>query len=43
MNYNLEGISKEEGRYYISEKLKGATATRPFLKMLAMEAILNAR
>lgn len=24
MNYNLEGMSKDERRYYISEKLKGS-------------------
>lgn len=24
MNYNMEGLSKDEGRMYISEKIKGA-------------------
>ena len=30
MNYNLEGLSKEEGRSYIHEKLKAQAVTRPF-------------
>ena len=42
MNYNLEGISKEEGRYYISEKLKGASCNQTIFEDAAIEAILNA-
>lgn len=42
MNYNLDGMSKEEGRYYISEKLKGAGCHQSILEEGAMEAILNA-
>lgn len=42
MNYNLEGISKEEGRLYISEKLKGAGCNQSVFEGAAIEAILNA-
>lgn len=42
MNYNLEGISKEEGRLYISEKLKGAGCNQSVFEEAAIEAILNA-
>lgn len=42
MNYNLEGITKEEGRYYISEKLKGAGCSQVIYEEAAIEAILNA-
>ena len=42
MNYNLEGMSKEEGRYYISEKLKGAGCNQTIFEDAAIEAILNA-
>ena len=42
MNYNLEGITKEEGRYYISEKLKGAGCSQEIYEEAAVEAILNA-
>jgi type II secretory pathway predicted ATPase ExeA len=31
MNYNLEGLTKEEGRFYISEKSKGAGRTRDII------------
>ena len=42
MNYNLEGMSKDEGRYYISEKLKGAGCNQTIFEDAAIEAILNA-
>lgn len=42
MNYNLEGLSKEEGRVYIAEKLKGAGCTQAIFEEAAIEAILNA-
>lgn len=42
MNYNLEGMSKDEGRYYISEKLKGAGCNQTVFEAAAMEAVLNA-
>ena len=42
MNYNLEGLTKEEGRVYISEKLKGAGCNQPIFEDAAIEAILNA-
>lgn len=41
MNYNLEGLTKEEGRFYVSEKLKGAGCTRDIFDPNAMEAVLN--
>lgn len=41
MNYNLEGLSKEEGRSYIHEKLKGAGCNRTVFHEVAIEAILN--
>lgn len=41
MNYNLEGLNKEEGRFYISEKLKGAGCTKEIFDPNAVEAILN--
>ena len=41
MNYNLEGLTKEEGRFYISEKLKGAGCTRDIFDPNALEALLN--
>ena len=31
MNYNLEGMTKEEGRTYIHAKLKGAGIVRQIL------------
>ena len=34
MNYNLEGLSKDEGRIYISEKLKGQAEPLTFLKRM---------
>lgn len=42
MNYNLDGISKEEGKIYISEKLKGAGCNQTIFEEAAVEAILNA-
>ena len=42
MNYNLEGISKEEGNSYIDTKLKGAGCTQTVFDDAAIEAILNA-
>ena len=42
MNYNLEGISKDEGKNYIIEKLKGAGCNQVVFEDAAIEAILNA-
>ena len=42
MNYNLEGMTKEEGRAYIHAKLKGAGCTQPVFEEAAIEAVLNA-
>lgn len=42
MNYNLEGLSKEEGRMYIQRKLRGAGCTQTVFEENAVEAILNA-
>lgn len=42
MNYNLDGLSKEEGRGYILEKLKGAGCMQTVFEDNAIEAILNA-
>nr|WP_236945703.1 AAA family ATPase [Enterocloster clostridioformis] len=42
MNYNLEGMSKEEGRTYIHAKLKGAGCTQTVFEDAAIEAVLNA-
>lgn len=42
MNYNLDGLSKEEGRYYVLEKLKGAGCNQTIFEDAALEAILNA-
>lgn len=42
MNYNLEGLSKDEGRTYILEKLKGAGCNQTIFEEAAIEAILNA-
>ncbi len=38
MNYNLEGMSKEEGRSYIHEKLKGAGCNQTLFHEAAVEA-----
>ncbi len=42
MNYNLEGLSKEEGKNYVMEKLKGAGCNQDIFEEAAIEAILNA-
>lgn len=42
MNYELGGMSKEEGRFYISEKLKKAGCNQNIFDDNAVEAILNA-
>lgn len=42
MNYNMEGISKDEGRTYISKKLAGAGCHHTVFEDAAVEAILNA-
>lgn len=42
MNYNMEGLSKEEGRSYIHEKLKGAGCHQAVFADASIEAILNA-
>lgn len=42
MNYNIEGLSKEEGRTYISEKLRGAGCSMEIFAENAVEAVLNA-
>ena len=42
MNYNLGAVSKDEGRTYISEKLRGAGSQHPIFEDAAVEAILNA-
>ena len=42
MNYNLEGMSREEGREYIAAKLKGAGGSPDVFEPPAAEAILGA-
>ena len=42
MNYDLGGLSREEGRQYILEKLKGAGCNQTVFEDAAIEAILNA-
>lgn len=41
MNYNVDGLSKEEGRQYIAKKLEGAGCHQPVFDENAVEAILN--
>ena len=41
MNYNMEGLSKEEGRIYVTEKLKGAGCRQTVFEQNALEAVLN--
>jgi len=41
MNYNIEGISKEEGRTYIEAKLRAASCRQTVFEPGAVEAILN--
>ena len=42
MNYNLDGLTKEEGREYISRKLEGAGCHQSVFEADAIEAVLNA-
>ena len=42
MTYNIEGITKEEGRMYIESKVKGAGCHLPVFSENAVEALLNA-
>lgn len=42
MNYELGGLSKDEGRLYITDKLKGAGCNQTVFEENAIEAILNA-
>lgn len=42
MNYNLDGLSKEEGRAYIDCKLRKAGCSDPIFDDAAIEALLNA-
>ena len=42
MNYNIDGLSKEEGRQYIARKLEGAGCHQTVFDDGAIEAILNA-
>lgn len=42
MNYDLDGITKEEGLCYIQEKLRGAGCTQTVFEGNALEAVLNA-
>ena len=42
MNYNLDGLTKEEGSAYVLGKLRGAGCTQPVFQENALEAVLNA-
>ena len=42
MNYHMGGMTKEEGRLYISKKLEGAGSRQTVFDDNALEAILNA-
>lgn len=42
MNYNMDGLSKDEGKIYIHEKIKGAGCNQTIFEEAAIEAILNA-
>lgn len=42
MNYEIGGLTKEEGREYILEKLKSAGCSQPVFEDSAIEAVLNA-
>ena len=42
MNYNLDGFTKDEGRSYITNKLKGAGCNQEVFDESAIEAIINA-
>lgn len=41
MNYNIEALSKDEARDFISKKLEGAGCTRQIFDDSALEAIIN--
>ena len=41
MNYHMEGLTKEEGRTYIEERLKAANCLQTVFEENALEAILN--
>ena len=42
MNYHLEGLSKEEGREYLTAKLRGAGCQHSMFEDAALEALINA-
>ncbi len=42
MNYDLGGLTKDEGRSYVADKLKGAGCHQMVFEENALEAILNA-
>lgn len=42
MNYEIGGLTKEEGRDYVLEKLRSAGCSQPVFEDNAIEAILNA-
>lgn len=42
MNYNLEGLTKDEARFYVTEKLKGAGCNQSIFEEAALEAVINA-
>lgn len=42
MNYSMEGLSKQEGRAYITGKLNGAGCRQTVFDEAALEAVLNA-
>lgn len=42
MNYEIGGLDREEGRQYISGKLKSAGCSQPVFEDNAVEAVLNA-
>ena len=42
MNYDPDGMSKEEGRRYIQEKLRETECTQTVFEENAMEVVLNA-
>lgn len=42
MNYHMGGITKEEGRRYITRKLEGAGSRQTVFDSNAVEAVLNA-
>ena len=42
MNYNLKGMTKEEGRTYIQAKLKGAGCTQNvFLQLICGDSVFS--